>query len=99
MYIMMYAMVGMVRKQVYIEPRQEEMLKRRAKELGVTEAELIRRGIDQVGEVPLAVPADKRAWHEARAFMSKRMRMAVPQTGRSWIREELYDERLGRLPR
>jgi hypothetical protein len=33
----------MVRKQVYIEPEQDALLKRRAAQLGVTEAELIRR--------------------------------------------------------
>ena len=37
-------MARMVRKQVYLEARQDAWLKRRAAELGVTEAELIRRG-------------------------------------------------------
>ena len=36
----------MVRKQVYIEPGQDARLKRQAAQLGVTEAELIRRAID-----------------------------------------------------
>ena len=36
----------MVRKQVYIEPRHERLLKTRAKQLGVTEAELIRRSLE-----------------------------------------------------
>lgn len=38
----------MVRKQVYIEQRQEAILKRRAAQLGVTEAELIRQGSSPV---------------------------------------------------
>jgi hypothetical protein len=36
----------MVRKQVYITREQNEALKQKAQELGVTEAELIRRGIE-----------------------------------------------------
>ena len=96
-----HPMSRMVRKQVYIEPEQEALLKRRARELHVTEAELIRRGIDQiaVGGLRPASSRDQRAWAEAKAFVSRRRRQTVPQTGRTWTREELYDERLGRRPR
>ena len=38
----------MVRKQVYIEPEQDELLKRLSKELGVTEAALMRRALDSL---------------------------------------------------
>jgi hypothetical protein len=38
----------MIRKQVYIEPRQDRMLKRRARQRGVTEAEIIREALDRV---------------------------------------------------
>lgn len=87
----------MVRKQVYIEPRQDALLKKRAAELGVTEAELVRRGIDQVirsGGRPFF--PDPQAWLDLKAFMEERRTMQVPQTGRVWTREELYDERLDR---
>jgi hypothetical protein len=40
-------MAGMIRKQVYIEPRQERLLKERAKKYRVTEADLIRQAIDR----------------------------------------------------
>jgi hypothetical protein len=49
----------MVRKQVYIELEQEELLKRRARELGVTESELIRRGINQIVRGAAALPMDR----------------------------------------
>ncbi|HYU18682.1 MAG TPA: hypothetical protein VEQ11_08290 [Chloroflexota bacterium] len=87
----------MVRKQVYIEPRHDRLVKRRARELGVTEAELIRRAIDQVDRALAALPGDQRAWDEAAAFMQQRARLRAPQTGRAWTRDELYDERLGPL--
>ncbi len=92
-------MSRMVRKQIYIEPRQEELLKRRAKELGLSEAELIRRGIDQISRVRVHRCFDREAWKEAKAFIEKRMQITAPQTGRGWTREELYDERLERYSR
>jgi hypothetical protein len=85
-------MARMIRKQVYIELGQEELLKRRSRELGVSEAALIRRGIDEVARRGPGV-LDKKAWEEELAFMKKRARMKVPQTGRSWTRDELYEER------
>lgn len=92
-------MARMVRKQVYIEARQEELLKRRAKELGVSEAALIRQGIDQLTLSGASARPDLQAWEEEKAFIEERMRMDVPQTGRMWTRDELYDERLDRFQR
>ena len=38
----------MIRKQLYLEASQDRALKRRAKELGVSQAELLRRALDAV---------------------------------------------------
>jgi hypothetical protein len=84
-------MSRMVRKQVYIEAEQEKLLKRRARELGVTEAELVRRGIDQIARPGAWLPLDPKAWEEAKSVIRERMRLRVPQTGRTWTREELHD--------
>lgn len=89
-------MAQKVRKQLYIEARQEEVLKRRAKELDVSEAELIRQGLDIVlarGEGP--VP-DPQAWEEELAFIRERAKITALGAERTWTREELYDERLSR---
>jgi len=88
----------MVRKQVYIEQRQERLLKRRARELGVTEAELIRHGIDQIGRFPSLFPNREESWRAARLLIGDRMKMRVAQTGRSWRREDLNEQRLGPAP-
>jgi len=88
----------MIRKQVYIKPVHERLLKRRARELGVTEAELIRQGIEQLARSS-APAADPSAWSALRRYIDGRRRMKVPQTGRSWTRDELYEERLGRFTR
>ena len=89
----------MVRKQVYITSDQDEVLKRRAKALGVSEAEVVRQGIELASRTSASFPFDRNAWEQLRKAMRKRMRLKVPQTGRSWTREELYDERLARFSR
>jgi len=93
-------MSRMVRKQVYLEPEQEKRLKQLARELGVSEAELIRRGIGQVTRLPAVVPLDPKAWQDELAFIRKRAsrRKALGQK-RRWTREELYAERLPRISR
>jgi hypothetical protein len=48
----------MIRKQLYIDPSQDAALKRKARELGLSEAELVRRALDAVlTETPQAMPA------------------------------------------
>ena len=84
-------MAEMIRKQVYIEPRQDRRLKMLAKDLGVTEAELIRQGIDRgLSPMPTSRP-DPEAWKEALRFIQARRRKGVPKGKRRWTREELYD--------
>ncbi len=92
-------MSRMLRKQVYIEPEQDRVLKQQAKKLGVSEAELIRRGIDQVGRVFAALPLDLTAWQDEMAFILKRARLRALGRRRGWTREELYEERLQRFSR
>lgn len=91
-------MSRMIRKQIYIEPRQEAFLKRRAEELGVSEAELIRRLLDSsetsIGDVE---ETDRlRAIEDVLAVMRDRAKLDVPQTGRDWTRDDIYEERLSR---
>jgi len=89
----------MVRKQIYITPAQERLLKQHARALGITESELIRRGVSQISRAPAAVPLDERAWQEELAFIHKRVHKKALGRSRTWTREELYDERLQRLSR
>lgn len=88
----------MIRKQIYLKPEQEEALDRRSKELGISEAELIRQYIDDGSARPSESERAK-AWKEALAFMKERAKMRVPQTGRTWTRDELYEERFERYSR
>lgn len=92
-------MCRMIRKQVYIEPEQDELLKRRSKELGISEAALIRQAIDRLGADSSESPSKRQAWEEAKRVIQERMKLRVPQTGRNWTREEIYEERLSRYSR
>lgn len=79
----------MVRKQVYITKEQDEKLKKTAEILRTTEAELVRRGIE------LATKDDeirKQAVESLLAFMRERAKLKVPQSPRTWTRDELYDD-------
>lgn len=40
---------------------------------------------------PEFVP-DLKAWEQAKKFMLERLAMDVPQTGRTWTRDELYED-------
>jgi hypothetical protein len=81
----------MIRKQVYIEARQEQLLKRLAKDLHLSEAELIRRGIDGGLDRLVGVRPDTAAWGEAERYILARMRKGTAKGKRRWTREDLYD--------
>ena len=83
-------MPEMIRKQVYIEARQEQLLKTLAKDLHVTEAELIRRGIDRGLDRMAGVRPDPAAWAEVERYILARMRGGTVGGKRRWIREDLH---------
>ena len=89
----------MVRKQVYIEPQQDDMLKQAAAETGMTESEIIRNAIDLWGESEGKQRRAQEAWEQARTFIEA-LRAKGPVPGeRTWTREEVYEERLSRYDR
>jgi hypothetical protein len=81
----------MVRKQVYIESEQDDRLKRQAASEGTTESELIRRGIDLVTGKNEERRREE-AWQWLLEFMKQRAKMKVPQSPRTWTRDDLYDD-------
>ena len=89
----------MIRKQLYIDERQERALKRKAKALGVSEAELVRRALDQVLQ---DAPRPRPRRLDALEDFLRRAEAAVSRghrTVRRIRREELYEEREARLLR
>jgi hypothetical protein len=84
-------MATKVRKQVYIEPRQELLLKEIAQKTGISEAEIIRQAIDQHIAYTVSPKTSLDVWEEEKAFIeSTKKRVALPG-GRDWKREDLYE--------
>ena len=83
--------MGMVRKQVYLRPDQEQGLRARARRRGKSEAEIVREAVDQYLE---EVELDDRdlAWAEFMAWTRERAAQlpAVPGK-RTWTRDELHE--------
>lgn len=89
--------VYMVRKQLYISDEHERALKARARELGVSEAELVRRMLDGLllgGEGGLAGTGASDALE---GFLEETDRLAESHRfpeGYRFDREELYEDRV-----
>lgn len=85
-------MSDLVRKQVYITRDQDKLLKKKADEMGVTEAELVREALDsQADKIPYPHRAAEK-WQEELRFI--RDRISIKQDShdrRTWKREDLYD--------
>jgi hypothetical protein len=92
-------MAQMLRKQIYLEKRQQALLRRLAKKRGVSEAEVIRQAIEReaLGGPALALPLDHEAWEQALAFMQARRKLGAQGQPYRWRREDAYEERLGRF--
>lgn len=91
----------MVRKQIYIQKRQDVLLKRLSQARGLSEAEIIRRAIErEVAGVPAQpAPIDLTAIDDfARLALSKRGEGIKAEPYR-WNREDIYAERESRWPR
>ena len=92
-------MTQMIKKQVYIEPEQDERLKKLARLLGISEDELIQRAIgsylsgnheDERGESKRS--PDRRAWLKELEFMKSRLASGGVKHATRQTREELYYE-------
>jgi len=92
----------MVRKQIYIYKNQEERLKKVAEASGASEAEIIRRALEnEMRLTNVYRPAyDQEAWNRIVAFWEELdKRGPVEPRPRDWSREELYEERMSRYDR
>ena len=82
----------MVRKQLYLEARQERALKRLAKKTGKTEAEIIREALDRHTAEVQREQGRLRVWEEEKGFIRQWIAKGpVPKTERTWKREDAYD--------
>jgi hypothetical protein len=79
----------MIRKQVYIEARQEAQLKRLARTLSLSEAALIRRSLDRGLRLGTMGHRSTHAWAQIKAFIHRRMRKGWLSGKRNWRRAEI----------
>jgi hypothetical protein len=91
--------VHMVRKQLYISDEHERALKARAKELGVSEAELVRRLLDGLllGGGGKSGLAGAGAAEAVEGFLAEADRLAESHSfpeGYRFDREALYEDRV-----
>ncbi len=92
----MYGMAKMVRKQIYIQDRQERMLRRLAETRGVSQAEVVRQAIEgQAAGHSSAAGTNPIAWAQALDFI-RSLREGSPSDRKThrWSREDLYEDRL-----
>lgn len=91
---------GMVRKQVYISHEQEQLLKHLARETGSTEAHLMRESLQRMLEdeqARAALWARHMALLEGLSDEAEQLRIqGLTGGGRTWKRDELYEERFQR---
>ena len=79
-----------IRKQLSVTPEQDRKLKRRSRELGVSEAELVRRALDAVlaetpeAAVPSGSPLDELLANTRRLAQGRRLEGSID-------RDSLYD--------
>ena len=85
----------MIRKQIYIQRRQDAILKKLSQERGVSEAELIRQAIEReaFNILALAASPDHSAWQELVAYLEARHKTLAAGQAYRWNREEIYAER------
>jgi hypothetical protein len=98
MYIKERYMSKMVRKQIYIQKNHEERLKKVAEARGVSEAEIIRRALEnELRRAGYRLAYDDAAWQRLSHAISEMDKLpSVPQKKRDWTRDDLYEERMKR---
>jgi hypothetical protein len=84
-------MATKVRKQVYIEPYQDRLLRQLAAEAGVSEAEIIRQALDRHTQLFRFSPRDIDAWEKERAFITHLIELGPISGRRTWRREDLRE--------
>jgi hypothetical protein len=80
-----------IRKQIYLDPKQNEILKQTSRKLGVSEAEVIRRAIlSQASRINIS-QQNRKAWEHELQLIQSLIRQGQIQGKRKWKREDLYD--------
>ena len=87
-----------VRKQIYLDQRQNRQLKRLAEARGVSEAQVIRNLLDDQAASARTepLPPDREAWEAFVRFARQRAQAGLTGEPYKWNRDEIYEERESR---
>lgn len=85
-------MTTKIRKQIYINPDQQFFLKRVSVNQRISEAEIVRLAIDKYVQAYQTHNSNQTAWENERAYIEQLIALGPVSGGRSWSREDLYDE-------
>jgi hypothetical protein len=85
---------NMVRKQIYLPRKQDQILKRLARQRGISEAEVIRQALERDEKAVIAPVRNGAAgWEDVLRFVRERQ---AAYTGKGkpvrWNRQDLYEE-------
>jgi hypothetical protein len=91
----------MVRKQFYIQKRQDALLKSLARARGLSEAEIIRQAIERelAGEPAQPARSDLSAMEDFTLLAVSKRAQGLKAKSFLWNREEIYEERESRWVR
>ena len=98
MYKVMYNST-VIRKQIYLEERQQAAIQSLAEARGVSEAAVIRDAIDRQSDPGSRTPMDPGAWKRAMDLMRSLDKTSDSRSRVKWTREDLYEERLAKYGR
>jgi hypothetical protein len=83
-------MVTKIRKQIYLDAQQNEILKQTSRRLGISEAEIIRQAIvAQTGRINSG-KKNLAAWKKEWQFLQTFLEQGSVTGGRTWTREDLH---------
>ena len=84
-------MPSKIRKQIYLDPQQESLLKSLSKQTGMSEAEMIRQALDlQLGFFGQSQP-DLNVWETELEFIESLQQRSSISGKRDWTRDELHE--------
>lgn len=85
-------MARMIRKQIYLRPSQDRLLKEMAGKTGISEAECIREALERHLAAGSGLRPDPAVWRIEQEFIHGRKNNPAGETRpRAWKREDLYD--------
>ena len=84
-------MEAKIRKQIYLDRQQDEILKQTSRKLGVSEAEIIRQAIISQASRLSTSQWNRKAWEKEYQFIQSLIKRGKVQGKRKWKREDLYD--------